>query len=263
MGRSAALYTLTLSDGASIAFRRTPAGSKSGHEQQPGVVFCGGFRSDMTGGKAQHLERHCRGRGQGFLRFDYTGHGESSGRFEDGTIGRWLDDTLAVIDRLTEGRQILVGSSMGGWIAALAALARPNRVAGLLTIAAAPDFTQELIWDRLSEDQRMRLLEDGILLRQSDYDDRPDPITLRLIEDGRDHLLLGAPVGLAIPVRLVHGMADRDVPWQQSQRLAEQITGSNVQLTLVEDGEHRLSRPSDLALIATQLDVLTSGLNQT
>ncbi len=260
MGRSAALYTLSLSDGASIAFRRTGASRSPGALRQPGVVFCGGFRSDMTGGKAQYLEGLCQSRGQAFLRFDYAGHGESSGRFEDGTIGRWLGDTLAVLDDLTEGPQILVGSSMGGWIAALAALARPNRVAGLLGIAAAPDFTEELIWDRLSGEQRARLLEDGLLLRPSDYDERPDPITLQLIEDGRTHLLLGAPVEINVPVRLIHGMADRDVPWQQSQRLAERIAGSDVRLTLIKDGQHRLSRPDDLALIGTELERLTGSI---
>lgn len=253
MGESAEVYTLTLSGGASIAFRRTNAASANGAAQCPGVVFCGGFRSDMTGSKAKHLEMHCRRRGQAFLRFDYSGHGASSGRFEDGTIGRWLEDTLSVLDELTEGPQILVGSSMGGWIAALAALARPPRVAGLLAVAAAPDFTEELIWHRLSDAQRARLVQDRILLRPSDYDERPDPITLRLIEEGRDHLLLGAPVAIAAPVRLIHGMADRDVPWRQSLRLAERITGSDVRLILVKEGEHRMSRPSDLDLIAAEL----------
>ena len=257
MGGSAELYTLTLSDGASIAFRRTTARPPPGSAQRPGVTFCGGFRSDMTGGKARYLEEHCRWRGQAFLRFDYSGHGASSGRFEDGTIGRWLADTLSVLDGLTEGPQILVGSSMGGWIAALAALARPRRIAGLVAVAAAVDFTEELIWDRLSDEQRAKILQDRLLLRPSDYDERPDPITLRLIEEGRDHLLLGAPVAITAPVRLVHGMADRDVPWRQSLRLAERITGPDVRLTLVKDGAHRMSRPSDLALIAAELDGLS------
>ena len=253
MGESADLNTLSLSHGASIAFRRSPGTAPD----LPGVMFCGGFRSNMSGGKAEHLEADCRRRGQGFLRFDYTGHGESDGRFEDGTIGGWLDDTLAVLDRLTKGPQILVGSSMGGWIAALAALARPQRVAGLIGIASAPDFTEELIWDRLTGPQRADLVRDGILLRPSDYDEAPDPITLRLVEEGREHLLLGGAVPIIVPVRLIHGMADGDVPWQQSLRLAERIATPDVRLILVKDGGHRLSRPADLALIAGELDRLS------
>ena len=252
------LYTLSVPGGASIAFRLSPAPPSRPGPILPGVVFCGGFRSDMTGGKAVHLEAACRARGQAFLRFDYSGHGQSGGRFEDGTIGRWLGDALAVIDRLTEGPQILIGSSMGGWIAALAALARPDRVAGLIGIAAAPDFTESLIWDRLSQSQRETLRRDGVLLRPSPYDGGPDPITLRLVEDGRDHLLLGAPVAIGVPVRLIHGMADSDVPWRQSLRLAERIAGPDVRLVLVKDGGHRLSRPQDLALISDELQRLTA-----
>lgn len=258
MGESADLYTLTLSDGASIAFRRSPASGSPNGRRLPDVVFCGGFRSAMTGTKARYLEAHCRQRGQGFLRFDYRGHGESSGRFEDGTIGCWLADTLAVLDQATDGPQILVGSSMGGWIAALAARDRPQRVAAMLGIAAAPDFTEELIWDRLSQEEQAQLRSDGLLLRPSSYDGSPDPISLRLVVDGRDHLLLRGPVAIDAPVRLVHGMADADVPWQLSLRLADRITGSDVRLMLVKDGEHRLSRPRDLSLIADELDRLSA-----
>ena len=170
MGESADLNTLSLLHGASIAFRRSPGTVPD----LPDVMFCGGFRSNMSGGKAMYLEAECRRRGQGFLRFDYTGHGESDGRFEDGTIGGWLEDTLAVLDRLTEGPQILVGSSMGGWIAALVALARPQRVAGLIGIASAPDFTEELIWGGLTDSQRSTLIRDGRLLRPwAGISDRP------------------------------------------------------------------------------------------
>jgi len=257
MGESAELYTLTLSDGASIAFRRLPALAPVGTVPPPGVMFCGGFRSDMTGSKALALEDRCRRTGQAFIRFDYTGHGQSSGRFQDGTIGDWLRDALAVLDQLTEGPQILVGSSMGGWIAALAALARPGRVVGLVGIAAAPDFTEELIWDRLSDPQRVQILQDGLLLRPSAYVEDPDPISLGLIEEARDHLLLGGPVAITAPVRLIHGMADQDVPWRQSLRLAERIVGSDVRLVLVKDGGHRLSRPEDLAMIAYEIDRLS------
>ena len=250
MGESAGLNTLSLSHGASIAFVRSPAKApEPPGPDLPGLVFCGGFRSNMSGGKAEYLEAECIQRGQGFLRFDYTGHGQSDGRFEDGTIGHWLGDTLAVLDRLTEGPQILIGSSMGGWIAALAAMARPERIAGLIGIAVAPDFTEELVWDRLSDQQREQLTREGVLLRPSAYDEAPYPFTLRLVEEGREHLILNGPVAIDAPVRLIHGMADADVPWRQSLRLAERITGPDVRLTLVKDGEHRLSRPQDLALL--------------
>ena len=256
MGESAGLNTLSLSHGASIAFVRSPAKAPD----LPGVVFCGGFRSNMSGGKAEYLEAECIRRGQGFLRFDYTGHGRSDGRFEDGTIGSWLGDTLAVLDRLTDGPQVLVGSSMGGWIAALAALARPERIASLIGIAVAPDFTEELVWDRLSDGQREQLTREGLLLRPSDYDEAPDPITLRLVEEGRAHLLLNGPVAIDAPVRLIHGMADADVPWQQSLRLAERIVGPDVRLTLIKDGVHRLSRPQDLELLAKELERLSASI---
>ncbi|NNG03668.1 MAG: alpha/beta hydrolase [Inquilinus sp.] len=261
MGEMADLYTLTTSRGASIAFSRSrPATGQPA--ALPGVVFCGGFRSDMSGTKASFLDDVCRRRSQPYLRFDYSGHGRSDGRFEDGTIGGWLADTLAVLDGATDGPQILVGSSMGGWIATLAALARPERVAGLVCVAAAPDFTEELIWDRLDETARARLRADGVIHRPSDYADAPDPIALALIEEGRRHLILGGPVDLAIPVRLIHGMADADVPWRQSLRFAERIAGPDVRLTLVKDGDHRLSRDADLALLAAAVaEVSAAGLS--
>jgi pimeloyl-ACP methyl ester carboxylesterase len=224
----------------------------------PGVVFLGGFASDMTGTKATFLESHCRKRGQAFVRFDYFGHGRSSGRFADGTIGRWRDDALAVIDRLTQGPQILVGSSMGGWLMLLAALARPRRIAGLVGIAAAPDFTEALMWAELSPAAREQLLRTGQWLEPSRYG--PDlPITRRLIEEGRRHLLLDAPVAIAAPVRLLHGMADPDVPWRWALRIAERLTGADVVVTLIKDGDHRLSRPEDLARLAATVDELSSA----
>ncbi|MGH7043131.1 MAG: alpha/beta fold hydrolase [Acetobacteraceae bacterium] len=215
----------------------------------PTVVFLPGFRSDMTGDKASHLARLCAGRGQALLRLDYSGHGASGGRFEDGTIGLWTADALAVIDRLTSGPLILVGSSMGGWIALRVALARPARVAGLLGLAAAPDFTERLMWDAMAPPERARLLADGVLHVPGQYGP-PTPITRALIEDGRRHLLLDAPIPIRCPVRLLHGQADPDVPWETSLRLAALITGSDVRVILVKDGDHRLSRPADLALLA-------------
>ena len=222
----------------------------------PGVIFLGGFMSDMTGTKAMALEDHCRDRGLAFLRFDYLGHGQSSGAFTDGTIGRWADDAVAVIDELSTGPQVLVGSSMGGWIMLLAALARPERVVGLLGLAAAPDFTEELIRQGLDDGQRAALLEDGVITMPSDYDDTPYPITRTLIEEGRDHLLLGGPIALSCPVRLLQGMADRDVPWRTALTLAEKLAGDDVEVTLIKGGDHRLSEPQDLMRLGRTLDAL-------
>jgi len=215
----------------------------------PTVVFLPGFRSHMEGDKALHLLSLCTSAGQAMLRFDYSGHGASDGRFEDGTIGAWAADALTVIDRLTEGPLILVGSSMGGWIALLSALVRPARLAGLVGVAAAPDFTETLMWQAMAPPERARLLEHGILHVPSQYGD-PLPITRGLIEDGRKHLLLHGPIPLACPVRLLHGQRDPDVPWETSLGLAERLTGDDVRITLVKDGDHRLSRPQDLALLS-------------
>jgi len=218
----------------------------------PTVVFLPGFRSDMTGDKATSLAAFCAERGQAMLRFDYSGHGASGGKFADGTIGAWTADALAAIDRLTEGRLILVGSSMGGWIALLAALARPGRVAGLIGIAAAPDFTEALIWQAMTFEERARLMRDGVLRIPSQYGE-PYEITRALVEDGRNHLLLNAPIALDCPLRLLHGQRDPDVPWEMALRIAEQVTGSDVRVILVKDGDHRLSRPTDLALLRQTL----------
>ena len=210
----------------------------------------------MTGTKATFLDGVCAARGLGFTRFDYSGHGASGGRFEECTIGRWVEDAIAVIDRVTEGRLILVGSSMGGWIMLLAALARPARIAGLVGIAPAPDFTEALIWNQLTDEDRDRLLKNGRLERPSDYSEQPTVITRGLIEEGRRHLLLTAPIGIRCPVRLLHGMADPDVPYQLSLELAERIAGEDVRVTLIKNGDHRLSRPDDLALLAATIDAL-------
>ena len=212
----------------------------------------------MNGIKATALAGHCRTRDHAFLRFDYFGHGASSGDFRAGTIGRWLEDALAVIDRLTEGPQILVGSSMGGWIALLAALARPGRLKALIGIAPAPDFTEDLIWARLSEAQRRELLERGELAAASAYEADPIPITLRLVEEGRRHLLLRGPIRLSCPVRLLHGMEDPDVPYQTSLRLVERLTGIEAVVELIEDGDHRLSRPQDLTRLFAAVDAMAA-----
>jgi pimeloyl-ACP methyl ester carboxylesterase len=214
----------------------------------PTIVFLPGFRSDMTGDKATALAAFCAANGIGMLRFDYSGHGASSGAFTEGTIGGWAGDALAAIDALTTGKLILVGSSMGGWIALLTAVARPDRVAALVGIAAAPDFTQRLMWDSMAPTERVTLQRDGILHVPSQYGE-PTPITLKLIEDGANHLLLGGPIPIICPVRLLHGQADPDVPWELALRIAERIESPDTRVILVKDGDHRLSRPQDLTLL--------------
>ncbi len=232
--------------GHTIAYHATPGKS-------PGVVFLGGFASDMTGTKATALEEHCRGEGRAYVRFDYLGHGASSGKFAQGTIGRWADDAVAVIDAATQGPQVLVGSSMGGWIMLLAALARPERVCGLVGVAAAPDFTEDLVWNTFDAAQRQALMRDGVVDLPSDYSGEPYPITRALIEDGREHLLLHGPIPVACPVRLIQGMNDADVPWETAFRIAEKLISDDVEVTLVKSGDHRLSEPDDLARLCRTL----------
>jgi pimeloyl-ACP methyl ester carboxylesterase len=215
----------------------------------PGLVFIGGFRSDMTGTKATFLERLALARGQAFLRFDHFGHGSSSGRFEDATISRWAEDFIRVLDALTDGPQLLIGSSMGGWIMVLAARTRPARIHGMIGIAPAPDFTSALMWPRFSAEQRAALLRDGIIHLPSGYGD-PAPITRALIEDGNRQSVLDAEIAIDCPVRLLHGMADPDVPYQHSFKLVDRLRAGDVRLTLIKDGDHRLSRDRDLALLA-------------
>ena len=243
--------TLTLPDGTRIDYRRLAAGAG---EARPGIVFLPGFASDMTGAKGTALAAWANERGQALLRFDYSGHGQSSCAFRDGTIGRWTADALAAIDRLTAGPLILVGSSMGGWIMLLAALARPDRIAGLVGIAAAPDFTEDLMWAAMQPMTRARLLAEGVIYQPSQYQETPLEITRALIDDGRLHLVLRAPLDIRCPVRLLHGMADPDVPWQTSARLAERLAGDDVTVTLIKDGDHRLSREEDLARLFAAID---------
>ncbi len=219
---------------------------QAGHS--PTIVFLPGFRSDMTGDKATALSAFCAERGQAMLRFDYSGHGASGGDFLDGTIGAWAADALAAIDALTSGPLLLVGSSMGGWIALLTALARPERVAGLVGIAAAPDFTQRLMWDAMAPSERATLERDGVLHVPSQYGD-PTPITKALIQDGAAHLVLTGHIPIHCPVRLLHGQADPDVPWELALRIAEQVATPDTQVILLKDGDHRLSRSADLAVL--------------
>lgn len=225
------------------------------------VVFLSGFRSDMTGEKGQFLQSVCQGEGRGFLAFDYSGHGLSSGRFEEGTISQWLADSLDLMDNLTQGPLIVVGSSMGGWLAHLVALARPYRVKGLLGIAAAPDFTQELMWEKFTFAQQAEIMNQGWTVIPTEYNSQGWTITRGLIEDGRKHLLLKEPIPLDIPVRLLHGMKDASVPAIYSHRLIERLTSSNVTLTLMKSGDHRLSQPGDLGILKATLKELSDGVS--
>jgi pimeloyl-ACP methyl ester carboxylesterase len=241
-------------DGASIAYNHCGGDS-------PGVVFLGGFMSDMTGSKASALEEHCKKRGQAFLRLDYTGHGQSSGAFSDGTIGQWARDAIYAIEQLTKGPQILIGSSMGGWIMLLAALHLKERVNGLIGIAAAPDFTEDLIENELSEEQRTAMARDGSIQIESDYGDDAYTITQALIDDGRDNLLLNDIIPLTVPVRLIQGLKDNDVPWHTALRLQEALASDDVEVALVKNGDHRLSEPHDLKRLTDTLDSMLGNLS--
>lgn len=240
-------------DGETIAYLRRDG-------KRPGVLWLGGFRSDMTGTKSQALDRWAETRGRAYLRFDYYGHGASSGEFRDGTITRWRDDALAVLDRLCEGPVVLVGSSMGAWIALLAARARLKKVVALLLIAPAVDFTEELIWARMSQEMRRDVMERGEWLRPSVYGEGPYPITRALIEDGRRHLMLDAPIQIDCPVHILQGMQDPDVPWQHAVKLVEKLSGNPV-LTLIKEGDHRLSTSDDLIRITEALDAILAAGN--
>ena len=230
---------LTRPDGATITYDQFEGNG-------PGVIFLHGLNSDRGGTKAQALAQLCQNTGHAFLAFDMYGHGESSGDFIDGGISRWAEDTLAVLDDVAEGPQILIGSSMGGWVMLRAALARPDRVVGLVGIAAAPDFTEELMWDSLSDEQQRHLMTQETLEQPSDYDEDPYVISKHLIEDGRACLVLRNPIEITAPVRLIHGQRDADVPWDTSLRLSDALDSDDVETTFVKDGDHRLSRPQDL-----------------
>jgi pimeloyl-ACP methyl ester carboxylesterase len=239
--------TLSTGSARTIAYRWIPPEPGA---SRPTVVFLGGFMSDMMGRKAEALARFCAARGQGFLRFDHFAHGQSSGAMEDATVGGWAEDAVAILDRLTAGPLVLVGSSMGAWVALLAALARPQRVQALIGLAAAPDFTEELVWNAYTPAEQETLMREGKIVEPSPYGERPYVFTRALIEDGRQHLLLNGPIAIDVPVRLIHGMADRDVPYTMALRLAERLASTDVAVTLIKDADHRLSRDTDIARIA-------------
>ena len=212
----------------------------------PTILFLGGFASTMDGTKAAELEARCAGAGLDYLRFDYRGHGASDGRFVDATIGAWRDDALAMLDHVAGGPCLLVGSSMGAWIATLCVASRPAQVCGLVTVAAAPDFTEMLIRPALTADQHMDLDRQGWTPRPSRYGDGPYPISRVLLDEGLRHSVLARPIDARVPLRALHGMADPDVPYHLSLRLVAAWGHADAELTLVKDGDHRLSRPADL-----------------
>jgi pimeloyl-ACP methyl ester carboxylesterase len=240
---------LTRDEGATIGYRRRDGKS-------PAVVFLCGFNSDMSGTKAESLDAFCAARGHAFVRFDYFAHGVSSGDFGDVTIGHLLGDTLAVIDKLTEGKLVLVGSSIGGWLMLLAALARPERVKALVGIAAAPDATEDLMWQRMPFELREDVITKGAVRVPSKYSEAGYLITRKLIEEARDRFVMRAPLAIDQPVRLLHGMMDPDVPFETSLTLADRLSGGDVQVILVKDADHRLSRTQDIELLLRTLSSL-------
>ena len=242
---------LTFVEVGHASARRIAVRARSGGA--PGLFWLGGFNSDMNGTKAQALDAWAAEHARACVRFDYSGHGESGGQFVDGTIGRWLEDALAVFEQFCTGGQVVIGSSMGGWIALLLVRELKRRkieasLAGLVLIAPAPDFTEELMWKGFSREARREIEEKGIWHRPSDYGD-PYPITKNLIEEGRNHLILGAAIDVGCPVRIVQGAQDPDVPWQHAMRLTHRLPAEDVVLTMIQDGDHRLSRPQDIARI--------------
>ena len=238
-------------NGRRIAYRRTEGAG-------PGVVFLGGFKSDMEGTKAVFLEEWAKRAGRAFLRFEYSGHGSSSEAFTDGCIGEWAEDAIAAIDELTEGSQVLVGSSMGGWMSLLVARARPEWVAGLVGIAVAPDFTEDSMWNGFSDAQKDEMARAGRLELPSDYDDGPYVITRKLIEDGREQLVLRSPLDLPFPVRLLHGTADVDVVMGVPLRIVEHVSCDDLQLTFVKGADHRFSDDACLQMIVDAVEEVSA-----
>jgi pimeloyl-ACP methyl ester carboxylesterase len=222
----------------------------------PGLFWLGGFNSDMRGTKALALDSWAAEHGRACIRFDYSGHGESGGAFIDGTIGRWLEEAVEVFEQFAQGPQVVIGSSMGGWMALLLTRALASRatkratLAGLVLIAPAPDFTEQLMWNAFSDEIREEIRTKGVWMRPSEYGDgTPYPITRALIEEGRNHLLLGSAIEVGCPVRILQGAQDPDVPWQHAFALAHRLPAEDVVLTMIQDGDHRLSRPQDIARI--------------
>jgi len=249
--------------GKGSAVRRIAVRARAG--VAPGLFWLGGFNSDMQGTKALALDAWAAEQGRACVRFDYSGHGESGGAFIDGTIGRWLEEAVAVFEQFCRGPQVVIGSSMGGWMALLLAreIARrpgsPASLAGLVLIAPAPDFTEQLMWNGFPPDVKQEIETRGVWLRPSQYGE-PYPITRALIEEGRNHLLLGSAIDVGCPVRILQGAQDPDVPWQHAFALAHRLPSDDVVLTMIQDGDHRLSRPQDIArMIAAVAEIGQAG----
>ena len=259
MHNDVTLNYLSTDDGEKIAYKMSQGGE--GYAG-PTLIWCGGLKSDMEGGKATHLHDWAIEQGRAYIRFDYFGHGVSSGTFRDGTISRWAADVVRVIDELTKGDVILIGSSMGGWASLLAAIERPGRVKGLLLIAPAPDFTQKLTWAEWNEAQRETLARDGIVYVPSDYDE-PYEYSRALMEDGKARQILDAPIKFDGPVRILQGAKDPVVPWEYSRQIVDVITSDDVDYTLVKDGDHSLSAPRDLRRLVDTADALCQSLSIT
>lgn len=244
---------LETATGRRIAYHQTEGAG-------PGVVFLGGLKSDMTGTKAVYLQDWAERTGRAFLRFDYSGHGQSSEEFTDGCIGDWAEDAMAAISALTDGPQVLVGSSMGGWVSLLVARAMPDKLAGLVGIAAAPDFTEDSMWAGFTDAQKAELSARGRVELPSDYDDGPYVITRRMIEDGRNQLVLRTPLRLGVPVRFLQGTADVDVPMGVALNLLNHAQGDDIRLTLVKGADHRFSTPDCLDLIRSSIEAVLTRI---
>lgn len=246
----------------SIDYLNTPLGRIAYQHQSgegPGVLFCGGYRSDMESTKAAALAAWCAERNMPYTRFDYFAHGASDGDFHHFTIGAAIDSALAVLDEVASAELVLVGSSMGGWVGLQAALKRPVQVKGFVGIAAAPDFTERLMWPKLSSAQRAQIEAEGAIY-VPDFDGNEYPITLQFIHEARQHLMLEHPLPLSIPVHLLQGQCDADVPWHTALDIAAALTGDEVLVTLVKDGDHRLSRPQDMKILMESVDSISSAL---
>lgn len=226
------------------------------HNELPGIIFFSGFNSNMQGTKAQNLTKFCQNKDYNFIKFDYFGHGESSGTFSECTIGAWLENCLAIIDNLTTDKHIFIGSSMGGWLAILASLLRPEKVAGIICIAAAPDFTENLIWHKLNSEEKNILLTQGKIKLSSEYCDGDYEISLNLIEEAREHLILNKTLNIECPVYLLHGMSDKDVPYSLSLRLAELICSEDTTVKLIKNAGHSMSSEENLYLLYNTIDEL-------
>ncbi|MAK62996.1 MAG: alpha/beta hydrolase [Ponticaulis sp.] len=246
---------LTRPDGETLAYTKlAPAAN------MPTLVWLSGFKSDMSGSKALAVKDQCEGAGWGYLAFDYFGHGESSGDFAKGTITRWREDCLTAVDELSEGPLILVGSSMGGWMSLLTALARKERVVGMVLLAPAPDFTSKLMWEELSDDAKDEIMTTGRWMRPNAYGE-PYPITRELIEDGKTWNVLDGPIDLKVPVTILQGKEDPDVPWGHALKLQDALVTSDCDLHLIKDGEHRLSRESDIARLLLEVRLMVERIS--